>query len=165
MNEAIEKYPEDQSILVQLFNYYFTTGKTEKAIAYLDKAISKEPGNPSFHLNKGFAFDKFGRQDDALKEYELAIKLKTDYADAYYNIGVIYFNRGVKQFDVADAVPTNEQAKFEAEKKKSDEEFAKAVPYLEKAVEFNSSDIYIKDQLKNLYYRLKMMDKFEKLSK
>ena len=41
-------------------------------------------------------------------------------SDAFYNIGVIYFNRGVKQFDVANAVPTNEQAKFEAEKKKSE---------------------------------------------
>jgi len=165
MNEAIAKYPDDQSILIQLFNYYFAMGKTVEAIAYLDKAISKEKDNPSLHLNKGFALDKLGRQEDAIKEYELSIKLKVDYADAYYNIGVIYFNKGVKQFDVANAVPSNEQDKFEIEKKKADDEFAKAVPYLEKAVEYNPKDIYIKDQLKNLYYRLKMMDKFEKMSK
>ncbi len=165
MKEAFDKYPEDQSILVQLINYYITTGKTEEAISYLDKAIAKEKDNPSFYLAKGIALDKLGRQDDAIKEYELALKVKADYADAYYNIGVIYFNRGVKQLDVAQAVPTNEQAKFEAEKKKADDEFAKAVPYLEKAVEYNPKDTYIKDQLKNLYYRLKMMDKFEKMNK
>ncbi len=165
MKEAFTKYPEDQSILVQLINYYITTGKTEEAIGYLDKAIAKEKDNPSFYLAKGIALDKLGKQDDAVKEYELAIKVKADYADAYYNIGVIYFNRGVKQFDVANAVPTNEQVKFEAEKKKSNDEFAKAVPYLEKAVEYNPKDTYIKDQLKNLYYRLKMMDKFEKMNK
>jgi tetratricopeptide (TPR) repeat protein len=165
MKEAFNKYPEDQSILVQLINYYITTGKTEEAIGYLDKAIAKEKDNPSFYLAKGISLDKLGRQDDAVKEYEQAIKVKADYADAYYNIGVIYFNRGVKQFDVANAVPTNEQAKFEAEKKKSDDEFAKAVPYLEKAVEYNPKDADIKDQLKNLYYRLKMMDKFEKMNK
>ena len=34
---------------------------------------------------------------------------------------------------------------------------------LEKAVEYNPKDTYIKDQLKNLYYRLRMMDKFEKM--
>jgi len=163
MKEAFSKYPEDQSILVQLINYYITTGKTEDAIGYLDKAIAKEKDNPSFYLAKGIALDKLGRQDDAIKEYELAIKVKADYADAYYNIGVIFFNRGVKQFDVANAVPTTEQVKFEAEKKKSDDEFTKAVPYLEKAVEYNPKDTYIKDQLKNLYYRLKMMDKFEKM--
>ncbi len=165
MKEAYEKYPEDQSILVQLINYYITSGKSEEALLYLDKAIAKEKDNPSFYLAKGIAMDKMGRQDDAIKEYEQAIKVKADYADAYYNIGVIFFNRGVKQFDVANAVPTNEQAKFEAEKKKSDEEFSKAVPYLEKAVEYNPKDIYIKDQLKNLYYRLKMMDKFEQMNK
>jgi tetratricopeptide (TPR) repeat protein len=165
LNQAFNKYPEDQSILVQLINYYITTGKIEDAITYLDKAIAKEKDNPSFYLAKGIALDKLGRQDDAIKEYELAIKVKADYADAYYNIGVIYFNRGVKQFDVANAVPTNEQAKFEAEKKKSDDEFAKAVPFLEKAVEYNPKDTYIKDQLKNLYYRLKMMDKFESMNK
>jgi len=165
MKEAFDKYPEDQSILVQLINYYITTGKTEEAIGYLDKAIAKEKDNPSFYLAKGIALDKLGRQDEAIKEYELAIKVKAEYADAYYNIGVIYFNRGVKQFDVANSIPTNEQVKFEAEKKKSDDEFAKAVPYLEKAVEYNPKDTYIKDQLKNLYYRLKMMDKFEKMNK
>lgn len=163
MKEGYEKYPEDQSILVQLINYYITSGKSEDALVYLDKAIAKEKDNPSFYLAKGIALDKMGRQDDAIKEYEAAIKVKADYADAYYNIGVIFFNRGVKQFDVANAVPTNEQAKFEAEKKKSDDEFTKAVPYLEKAVEYNPNDVYIKDQLKNLYYRLKMMDKFEKM--
>ena len=61
------------------------------------------------------------------------------------------------------AADYNAFSRFEAEKKKSDDEFTKAVPYLEKAVEYNPKDTYIKDQLKNLYYRLKMMDKFEKM--
>jgi tetratricopeptide (TPR) repeat protein len=165
MKEAFTKYPDDQSILVQLINYYITTGKPEDAIGYLDKAIEKEKENASFYLAKGVALDKLGRQDDAITEYKLAIKVKPEYADAYYNIGVIYFNRGVKQFDVANAVPTNDQARFEVERKKSDEQFLLAIPFLEKAVEFNPNDSYIKDQLKNLYYRLKMMDKYEKLNK
>jgi tetratricopeptide (TPR) repeat protein len=165
MKEAFDKYPDDQSILVQLINYYISTGKPEDAISYLDKAIAKEPDNPSFYLAKGVALDKLGRQEDAIGEYKKATEVKPDYADAYYNIGVIYFNRGVKQFDVANAVPTNDQARYEAEKVKSDEEFAKAVPYLEKAVQYNPTDTYIKEQLKNLYYRLKMMDKFEELNK
>lgn len=165
MKEAFDKYPEDQSILVQLINYYITTGKPEDAINYLDRAIEKENNNPSFYVAKGVALDKLGRQDEAIAQYIKATEVKTDYADAYYNIGVIYFNRGVKQFDVANAVPTSDQARFEAEKAKSDAEFTKAVPYLEKAVEYNPNDTYIKEQLKNLYYRLKMMDKFEALNK
>ena len=165
MMEASEKYPEDQSILVQLINYCIVTKKTKDALVYLDKAIAKEKDNPSFYVAKGNVLDTMGRKDEAIKEFKLAIKIKPDYGVAYYNIGVIYYNRGVKQFDIANAVPTNEQARFDVEKKKSDDEFVKAIPYLEKAVEYNPTDSYIRDQLKNLYYRLKMMDKFEKMNK
>ena len=165
MKQAFEKYPDDQSINVQLINYYIMSGQPNEAISYLDKAIEKEKTNSSFYLAKGVAFDKLGRQEDAIEVYKKAIEVKPDNADAYYNIGVIYFNRGVKQFDVANAVPPSDQARYEAEKKKSDDEFVKAVPFLEKAVEYNPKDSYIMEQLKNLYFRLKMMDKYEALNK
>ncbi len=165
MKQAFEKYPDDQSIIVQLINYYIMSNKPDEAIAYLDKAIAKEPENSSYYLAKGVALDKLGRQDDAIEVYKKATTVKVDNADAYYNIGVIYFNRGVKQFEVANLVPTSDQAKFEVEKNKSDDEFRKAVPFLEKAVQYNPKDTYINDQLKNLYYRLKMMDKFDAMNK
>lgn len=165
MKQAFEKYPNDQSINVQLINYYIMSGQPNEAINYLDKAIAKEKENSSFYLAKGVALDKLGRQDDAIEVYKKAVEVKPDNADAYYNIGVIYFNRGVKQFDVANSVPTSDQTRYEAEKKKSDDQFKLAVPYLEKAVQYNPKDTYILDQLKNLYYRLKMMDKFEALNK
>ncbi len=165
MKQAFEKYPDDQSINVQLINYYIMSGQPNEAISYLDKAIAKEKENSSFYLAKGVALDKLGRQEEAIAVYKKAIEVKADNADAYYNIGVIYFNRGVKQFDVANAVPPNDQVRYEAEKKKADDEFVKAVPFLEKAVEFNPKDTYISEQLKNLYFRLKMMDKYEAMNK
>ena len=165
MKEAFKKYPNEQSINVQLINYYIMTNKADSAISYLDKAIEKEKENSSFYLAKGVALDRLGRQDEAVEVYKKATEIKPENADAYYNIGVIYFNRGVKQFDVANAVPTNDQARYEVEKKKADDYFKDAVPYLEKAVKYNPTDTYILDQLKNLYYRLKMMDKFDALNK
>ena len=165
MKEAFQKYPNDQSINVQLINYYIMSGQPNEAIGYLDRAIEKEKDNSSFYLAKGVALDKLGRQDEAIEVYKKATEIKPENADAYYNVGVIYFNRGVKQFDVANAVPTNDQVRYEAEKNKADEFFKAAVPYLEKAVKYNPNDTYILDQLKNLYYRLKMMDKFDALNK
>lgn len=165
MKEAFAKYPDDQSINVQLINYYIMSGQPNEAITYLDKAIEREKDNSSFYLAKGVALDRLGRQDEAIEVYKKAVEVKPDNADAYYNIGVIYFNRGVKQFDVANLVPTTDQVHYEAEKKKSDDFFMQSVPYLEKAVQYNPKDTYILDQLKNLYYRLKMMDKFDALNK
>jgi len=165
MKEAFQKYPNDQSINVQLINYYIMSGQPNEAIGYLDRAIEKEKDNSSFYLAKGVALDRLGRQDEAIEVYKKATEIKPENADAYYNIGVIYFNRGVKQFDVANSVPTNDQVRYEAEKNKADEFFKAAVPYLENAVKYNPKDTYILDQLKNLYYRLKMMDKFDALNK
>jgi len=165
MKQALAKYPDGQSIAAELINYYMMSGQAGEAISILDKAIEKEKTNASLYLTKGAALEKLGRPDDAIEAYKKAMEVKPDFADAYYNIGVIYFNRGVKQFDVANAVPTSNQAQYEIEKNKSDDQFKIAVPYLEKAVEFNPKDSYIPEQLKNLYYRFKMMDKFEAMNK
>lgn len=164
MKEGFEKYPEDQNILIQLINYYINANKSADAITYLDKAIAKDTSNPTFYFAKGAALDKLGRPEDALKAYTEATEVDPEFADAYYNIGVVYYNRGVKQLEVANAVPTNEPDRYESEKAKADVEFEKAIPYMEKASSLNESDIYILDHLKNLYYRLKMMDKFNEIN-
>lgn len=163
MKEAVIKFPNDQNIQVQLINYYLTHQQVNEALSFLDKAIERDKNNPSFYFAKGGCLDKLGRQDEAVQVYLKAIELKPDYGDAYYNLGVIYVNRGVKQFEKANAVPTNEQARYEAEKNKADDQFKLAIPYLENAVKYNSKDENIKSQLKNLYYRLKMMDKYDAL--
>ena len=166
MNEAYNKHPEFQEILYALINYNVSTNKPEIAIAFLDKAIAIDTTkNVSLYVVKGATLEKLGKEEDALKEYQKAIEINPGFANAYINIGVIYYNRGKKQIDIANDVPTNDVVKFEAEKKKADDEFIKAIPYLEKAVELDPQDAYYKENLKTLYYRLKMMDKFEKLNK
>ena len=161
MKEGMIKFPNDQNIQVQLINYYLTHKQINEALSFLDKAIANDVKNPSFYFAKGGCLDKLGRQDDAIQAYLKAIELKPDYGDAYYNLSVIYVNRGVKQFEIANAVPTNEQARYEVEKNKADDQFKLAIPYLENAVKFNPKDASIKSQLKNLYYRLRMMDKYD----
>jgi tetratricopeptide (TPR) repeat protein len=163
MKEAAIKFPNEQNIMVQLINYYITHGQSAEALNYLDKAIEKDQTNASFFQARGVCLDKLGRQDEAIQVYKKAIEIKPDFSDSYYNLGVIYVNRGVKQFEVANAVPTNEQARYEVEKSKADDQFRLAIPYLENAVKYNPKEENWKNQLKNLYYRLKMMDKYEAL--
>ena len=43
--------------------------------------------------------------------------------------------------------------------------FAKGLPFMEKAYELNPKDINTLTSLKELYYRLKQTDKYEKISK
>lgn len=106
----------------------------------------------------------------ATEAYKKAIEIKEDFADAYYNLGAIYYNLGVKQIEVANSVPTNQPDKYEEEKNKADVEFKKAIEPMEKAAEYaavgttdaaKQTELSALETLKTLYYRLKMMDKFD----
>lgn len=159
MQNALKEYPSNSSILVELINVYEKKGKVDDAMRYLESAISKEPGNESFYLIRGILFERIKNTDEAIKCYEKAIELKPLYMDALFNLGIVYYNCGVNQIDVANLVPSNQPEKYDVERNKADLEFRKALPYLEKAYEITNSDKMTLEALKNVYYRLQMLDK------
>ena len=159
LKEGLTEYPGNGTILVELINIYLTANKVDEALKYLDMAISQDPKNASYFFAKGTLFDKLLKPEEAIQCYTKAIEFKDDYFDAYYNLGALYYNKGVKQIDVANAVPSNKPDQYEAEKNKADAEFKKAIPYMEKAQTINPNDKFTLESLKTLYYRLKMLDK------
>jgi len=165
LHEGFEKYPDSNSILITMINIYLTTNKLDDAIKYLDIAIKQDPENASFYFARGSLYDKTKQTDLAIKAYSKAIELNPKYFDANYNLGAIYYNKGVAQVDIANSVSTDDAKKYEIEKNKADEEFKKSIPFMEKASEINPKDTYSLESLKTLYYRLKMMDKFDEVNK
>lgn len=159
LQDGLKEYSQESSLLVEVINIYINKNKVDEAIKYLDMAIAQDPKNPTYLFAKGTMFDKLQKFDDAAGCYLKALEVKPDYFDAYYNMGALYYNKGVKQVDVANAVPSNQPDKYEIEKDKADVEFKKAIPYMEKAHEINPTDKYTLESLKTLYYRLKMLDK------
>jgi tetratricopeptide (TPR) repeat protein len=137
-----------------MINIYITSGKPDDAMKYLDLAIKQDPENPSYYFAQGKLLDDIGRKDEAIKSYETAIEKNPDYFDAHYNLGALYYNEGVKQMDIARAVPPNENAKYEEELAKCDNWWLKALPYMEKCYKLNNKDISTIESLKNLYYRM-----------
>jgi len=165
LHKGFEKYPESNSILITMINIYLATNKLDDAIKYLDIAIKQDPGNATFYFARGSLYDKTKQTDLAIKAYSKAIELNPKYFDAYYNLGAIYYNKGVEQVDIANSVPTNNAKQYEIEKKKADDQFKVSIPFMEKASEINPKDTYSLESLKTLYYRLKMMDKFDEVNK
>lgn len=159
IQEGLQQYPDNSILLNQIIDIYIGKNKIEDAMKYLDRAISTKADNEILYLAQGNLFVKLHKNDEAVKCYEKALALKPDFMDAYFNLGNIYYNQGVKQVELANAVPSNELQKYETEKAKADEEFKKSLPYLEKAYAINDSDRLTLESLKNVYYRLQMLDK------
>jgi tetratricopeptide (TPR) repeat protein len=159
LKEGLKEYPDNGTILVEVINIYLNSNRVDEALRYLDIAIEQDPKNSSYYFARGTLYDKLQKPEEATTSYLKAIEYKDDYFDAYYNLGAVYYNKGVKQIDVANAVPSNQPEKYEEEKEKADIEFKKAIPYMEKAHEVNPTDKFTMESLKTLYYRLKMLDK------
>ena len=163
LQEGFEKYPKDNNVLTSMIQIYLDLKKTEEAMTYLDMAINREPNNATFYFAKGTLHETMDQEDEAITAYENAIELKADYFDANYNLGALFYNKGVQQIEVANSIPTSENERYEEELDKADKWFENALPYMEKCLELEPNDNMSMESLKNLYYRLKMMDKYNEM--
>ncbi|HET6557850.1 MAG TPA: tetratricopeptide repeat protein [Prolixibacteraceae bacterium] len=159
MQEGLQEYQDNSSLLDQVIDIYIKLNIIDDAMKYLDMAITRKANNEILHLVRGNLFVKLNKNEEAVKCYEKAIALKPDFMVAYFNLGNVYYNRGVKQTELANEIPSSELQKYEQEKAKADMEFKTALPYLEKAYEINDTDRMTLESLKNVYYRLQMLDK------
>lgn len=163
LKEGYAKYPEDNAVLESMIQIYMDLNKTGEAMEYLEKAIAQDPTKPRYYFAQGSLYEKMGNEQKAIETYKKTMEIDPTFFNAYYNLGALYYNKGVQQVEVANAVPPNEKAKYDAEVKKADEWFAQALPYMEKCNELQSDDKMVLESLKNLYYRLQDMDKYNQV--
>jgi tetratricopeptide (TPR) repeat protein len=163
INEGFNKYPENQSILIELINYYLVSNQADEALRLLGVAKASDPTNVSFTFAEGSLYDKLGRFDEAEKSYKTCLEMKPDYFDATYNLGVLYFNKAVKIYEEASKLTDN--AAYEKAKTEGDNVLMQAVPYMEKASELDPKDKSSLETLKTIFYRLKMDDKYQEVVK
>ncbi|MDD4756167.1 MAG: tetratricopeptide repeat protein, partial [Prolixibacteraceae bacterium] len=163
LQQGFEKYPNDNVILTSMIQLYLDMKKTEDAMKYLDMAIKQDPDNATFHFAQGTLHEKMEQMDEAIAAYTKAINSDKEFFNAYYNLGALYYNEGVKQIEYANSIPTSENQRYQAELAKADEWFRKSLPYMEKCYELDPDDKMTLESLKNLYYRLKDMDNYNKM--
>lgn len=163
ITQGFTAYPEDQSIMIELINYYLDTDKAEDALKLIAKAKEGDPSNVSYLFTEGTLYDKMGRFEDAQNAYKACIEAKPDYYDAHYNLGVLYYNRAVNVYEEASRISDN--AAFEKKQAEGDEILRQAVPYMEKVANMEAATQTSYDTkrsaletLKTIYYRLKMED-------
>ncbi|MGD8564677.1 MAG: tetratricopeptide repeat protein [Desulfarculaceae bacterium] len=82
------------------------SGNLKKAIELFTKAIksgrlSKENLAIAYN-NRGSAWDDQGRADQAIRDYNKAVKTNPKYAEAYYNRSFAYERKGLFKLALAD---------------------------------------------------------------
>lgn len=162
-----DKFPDDPNVTLQLIDLYIKSNKNEEALKYLKIAQSEDPDNPNLHFAEGIIYLNQNRFDEAIPTLGKAVELNPESYDTQYGMGAAYINKASDMFVQAnDIMDVNE---YGAAIDSAMVVFAKALPYMEKAYELKPDDIYAMRSLRELYYRLKMTDKYnvikEKLDK
>ncbi len=65
----------------------FGENASKFSIAANQMAISLDQNNPNQYLNLGGIYYRLGMWDEAIGQFQVAVKLKPDFANAYYNLG------------------------------------------------------------------------------
>ncbi len=64
------------------------------AVLTNQQAIQLDPNNPQQYVNLGGIYYQLGQWEEAQRQFQVAINLKPDYANAYYNLGHALENKG-----------------------------------------------------------------------
>lgn len=88
LKQAIEIKPSMGEAHANLSVVYFDQAKYQDAVAEGQKAVKINADQAIFRVVLGNALAKTGDLKGAQQEYKIAIQLKPDYENAYYNLGV-----------------------------------------------------------------------------
>lgn len=92
-------YSNTENATINLGLAYLGKGDYQKALAELQSVATLNPRNPVVHLSLGRVFFAMDKNDQALIEYNKAIKIYNDYGAAHYYLGLLQLKQ--KKIDAA----------------------------------------------------------------
>ena len=169
LSEARGLYPREQSLIIEELNIYLTNEEFDKAKENLTLAAEQDPTNEILWFSLGSVLDNLGNAEEAIDAYKKALDVKSDYFDANYNLGALYFNQAVQGINEANDMWKPRMTKSESDKQKALEQSAKdlfetAKPFLEAAHAINEGDLETMRSLRDIYARTGDDDKLLELT-
>ncbi len=167
-----ELFPLDFNLILTETNIFLETNQTEKALANLKLALTLDDNNFSIYYAVAAQYDiifnndefsdeeRLSAFDESESAYLKAMELKADYFDAIYNLGALYFNKGVFYLTKADALPYGDKG-YDALKDQGDGFLEKSLPYLERALTLKGDDYNTLFSLRQIYSRTGATEKYK----
>lgn len=152
------KFPNNKNVTLQLIDLYIKSNKNDEALKYIKVAKESDPNNASLFFAAGIIYLNENKYDEAIPELVKSIEIKGDLFDTQYGLGAAYINKAAEMFKAANEIM--DVKKYSEAIDLANSVYAKALPYMEKAYELKPDDVFAMRSLQELYYRLKMTDKY-----
>lgn len=153
LQEGLRRFQGETFYLGNIVNIYARQGRTDDAIALLQKGIEENPKDLNYIIALGGLHEQKEEFEKAGEIYARAVAIDAESFDANHNLGRAYYNQAVTLLnaDVLDKL-TETKAK---------DLLRKALPYLEVAYKKEPAQVYY--VLANVYDRLDLHEKAEKI--
>ena len=157
--EVLEKgfvmFPQSQSILIGLINYYINSGEnTDRLFVLIDEAKKNEPDNASLYYVEGNIYKELKQTDKAVESYYKCAEINPEYEFGFIGAGILYYELAIELQEKA----SNEldDKKWTELNKQFEEALMNALEPFEKAYAVSKDPqlkVSIAEYLKNIYYR------------
>ena len=155
LEQGFVKFPQSQSILIGLINYYMTSGEnTDRLFSLIDEAKKNEPNNASLYYVEGNIYKELKNIEKAVESYYKCAEINPEYEFGYIGAGILYYEL---------AIELQEKAGNELDDNKYNELVGQLEQALKDALDpfekayAESKDDQLKvseaEYLKNIYYR------------
>ena len=155
LEKGFTAYPQSQSILIGLINYYLESGENaDRLFELIGEAKKNEPNNASLYYVEGNIYKELKNYEKAVESYMKCADINPAYEYGYIGAGILYYEL---------AIELQEKASNEMDDKKwmeLNEQFEKALKDALQPFEMaynttkdNSLKVSIAEYLKNIYYR------------
>ena len=171
LEQGFIKYPQSQSILIGLINYYLQSKQdTGRLFELISAAKANEPNNASLYYVEGNIYNELRQAVDANEDgaeakkqellekavaaYDECVKINPEYEFGYIGKGVMFYNLAIEIQEVAANEMDN--AKYEALVVKMEDALLNSLKPFESAYNMSKDDslkLNIAEYLKNIYYR------------
>jgi Tfp pilus assembly protein PilF len=158
-------FPGNNSLMIDELNVYMARGQSKQMISKMEEAANADPSNKTLWFALGATYDNMGKRENAETSYKKALSIDSVYFDALYNIGAMHYNAGVEVYNKVKDLPMSKEKEYNAGKAKYTASFNKSLPYLEKALELQPSDLNTLASLKEVYAKLDKLSKSSEMRK
>ena len=157
LKEGFEKFPQSQSILIGLINYYVKSGEgADELFSLLDKAKKNDPNNASLYYVEGNAHKNLGDLEAASAAYDKCYEIDPTYNWGYIGKGIMFYERAIEYQDLASK--EMDDAKWSELSKKFEESLKSCIEPFEKAYELSTDPEIrrtVSEYLKNACFRFR----------
>ena len=154
------KFPQSQSILIGLINYYLESGEnTDRLFELIGEAKKNEPNNVSLYYVEGNIHKQLGNREKAIAAYKECAVVDPNYDFGYHGLGVYYYDIAVQISE--EAAQELDDTKYQALVKEYEQYLLDAIEPFEKAFEITANPqvkLNCAEYLKQIYYRFSSVE-------